>query len=206
MRARPWERHCVENYRQSVEALHPIPAHWRWWEWEWAKVEDLYSKFEKYRLVNRYAKFGSMHEGRFEFVLEGSDDGRIWKKYQFLFKPSTATQIPSIVPLHIPRLDWRTWFLPLYWKRSYGYSSYQPPGWWRELERKFKVNEEGILKVIKYNPFPIQDQSIWGPLCINLNLQIGMDGKVMVMRGFGGSRDRLLCWYRDVGMNLLRWH
>ena len=98
-----------------------------------------------------------MHEGRYEFVLEGSDDRITWKQYEFLFKPSSDTQIPAIVPLHIPRLDWRTWFLPLYWKRyrSYSYGNYQPPNWWYQLEEKVKANQPEILKLIKHNPFPI---------------------------------------------------
>eukprot|EP01084_Bolivina_argentea_P160644 279711_1 len=121
------------------------------------KLEQMYGKFHKYRLMNYYAKFGSMHEGRYEFVLEGSNNNRTWRKYEFLFKPSTSRQIPAIVPLHVPRLDWRTWFLPLYWKRyrTYSYSSYEPPNWWYKLEEKLKINQPEILKVIKYNPFPI---------------------------------------------------
>ena len=121
-------------------------------------LEQLYAHFHKYRLVNYYAKFGSMHEGRYEFVLQGSDDGVEWKDYEFLFKPSKATQIPAVVPLHIPRLDWRTWFLPLYWRRyqAFGYGHYEPPKWWRNLENKLKKNEEEILKLIKFNPFPIE--------------------------------------------------
>ena len=121
-------------------------------------LQTLYGNFHKYRFVNYYAKFGSMHEGRYEFVLQGSNDKQTWLKYEFLFKPSTSTQIPAIVPLHIPRLDWRTWFLPLYWKRyrTYSYQSYQPPNWWHELEKKLKQNDKGILKLIKYNPFPLE--------------------------------------------------
>ena len=127
----------------------------------------LHEYFQRYRLVNRYAKFGSMHEGRYEFVVEGSANGKEWKEYSFLFKPSTATQIPAVVPLHIPQLDWMTWFLPLRWKRFgalqrtyYMHNaqgmSYTAPDWWYALERKLKENSEGILKVIKFNPFPIR--------------------------------------------------
>ena len=105
-----------------------------------------------------------MHEGRFEFVVEGSVDGVEWKEYSFLFKPSTATQIPAVVPLHIPQLDWMTWFLPLRWKRfnamKMAYSGYrgcyEPPDWWRVFEEKLMENSDGILKVIKFNPFPIE--------------------------------------------------
>ena len=84
------------------------------------EFEGIYYKFHTFRLINRYAKFGSMHVGRYEFVIEGKNTqnkDEEWKSYQFHFKPSTKYQIPSVVPLHIPRLDWRTWFLPLYWKR-----------------------------------------------------------------------------------------
>lgn len=128
------------------------------------------------RLVNRYAKFGSMHEGRYEFVVEGSNDGVEWKEYSFLFKPSTATQIPAVVPLHIPQLDWMTWFLPLRWERfnaiqikysGYrGAGCYEPPDWWRVFERKLQRNAESVLKVIKHNPFPIE-----GPVHIRTSVR-----------------------------------
>eukprot|EP01083_Nonionella_stella_P302503 1043247_1 len=120
------------------------------------ELDTLYGRFRKYRLINYYAKFAGMHEGRYEFVVEGSNNGTEWRRYEFLFKPSTATQIPSIVPLHVPRLDWRTWFLPLYWRRYRSYGSYEPPRWWYQLEEKLKTNELQILKLIKHNPFPIK--------------------------------------------------
>merc|ERR1712228_621741 len=163
------------NYKQQMDA---ISVHWRWYEWitipiavyiMWLYVISSYiplcgtSKryklpFQSSELEKLYAQFGSMHVGRFEFVMEGSSDGIEWKGYEFLFKPSTSTQIPAIVPLHIPRLDWRTWFLPLYWKRyqEYGYGQYQAPKWWNKLEEKLKKNEENILKLVKNNPFPIE--------------------------------------------------
>ena len=39
-------------------------------------MDRLYGRFRNFRLINRYAKFGSMHTGRFEFVVEGSMDKR----------------------------------------------------------------------------------------------------------------------------------
>lgn len=65
-----------------------------------------------------YGLFATMTTRRDEVIIEGSNDGETWHEFQFLYKPGDVTKPPPIVPLfHMPRVDWRIWFLPL--KRSH---------------------------------------------------------------------------------------
>ena len=51
---------------------------------------------------------------RGEIVLEGSVDGVDWREYSWRYKPGDLDTTPVFVqPGHMPRLDWRVWFLPL---------------------------------------------------------------------------------------------
>eukprot|EP01083_Nonionella_stella_P012209 34645_1 len=121
-------------------------------------IRRLSRRFRRFRFGNKYAKFGSMNEERYEFIIEGSNDLNTWETYQFLYKPSRIRDTPSLCMLHLPRLDWRMWFLPLHWKRnlSYNNSYYQPPPWFKRMVQLLHDNDLKVLKLIKYNPFPIQ--------------------------------------------------
>ena len=63
--------------------------------------------------MNAYGLFRVMTTERPTFVIEGSRDGVVWKKYQFRWKPSDMTQRPRFVAPHQPRLDWQMWFAVL---------------------------------------------------------------------------------------------
>jgi hypothetical protein len=50
---------------------------------------------------------------RTEVIVEGSLDGQEWYEYELPYKPGDVSKPPSFVPPgHLPRLDWRMWFLP----------------------------------------------------------------------------------------------
>ena len=117
-------------------------------------AEWLYERARRYRLVNYYAKFASMHTFRWELHLEGSDDGATWLPYGWRYKPWSALCQPRWVLLHLPRLDWRVWFLPLGCKRQA--ENYEPPEWLHALLRAILRHERSVLGLLdpKANPFP----------------------------------------------------
>lgn len=102
----------------------------------------------------RAAKFASMHAFRWELVLEGSEDGASWHEYGWRYKPWSPTVAPPWIPLHLPRLDWRVWFLPLGCKRQGG--AYSPPHWLHGLLRGVLRHEPAVLSLLDLtnNPFP----------------------------------------------------
>jgi len=65
------------------------------------------------RSVNRYGLFAVMTTSRPEIVVEGSDDGRTWRAYEFHWKPGEPARRPRFVAPHQPRLDWQMWFAAL---------------------------------------------------------------------------------------------
>lgn len=64
-------------------------------------------------LVNDYGVFGQMTTERHEVVLEGTADGHTWQAYTFRHKPPDDDGRPGFLIGHMPRLDWRLWFVPL---------------------------------------------------------------------------------------------
>jgi hypothetical protein len=54
---------------------------------------------------------------RGELVLKGSMTGAEegeWREYEWRYKPGNIDRMPVLVqPGHMPRLDWRVWFIPL---------------------------------------------------------------------------------------------
>ena len=63
------------------------------------------------RIVDSYGLFAVMTVTRPEIVFEGSEDGKLWKAYQFRNKPDDdLKRPPPWVQPHMPRLDWRLWF------------------------------------------------------------------------------------------------
>jgi lipase maturation factor 1 len=65
------------------------------------------------RSFNTYGLFAVMTTRRPELVLEGSDDGIVWKAYGFRHKPGDPSRRPDFVAPHQPRLDWQLWFAAL---------------------------------------------------------------------------------------------
>lgn len=63
-----------------------------------------------FHLFNSYGMFAVMTTTRPEIVFEGSDDGKIWKVYEFHYKVGDLKKPPPIVAPHMARLDWRLWF------------------------------------------------------------------------------------------------
>lgn len=107
--------------------------------------ERILYKISPLHLVNRYAIFASMTTKRYEVIVEGSEDGKVWHEYTFKYKPSDLTHRPRRVAPYQPRLDWQMWFLPL---------SGIDEAWYEQLLYHILKGTPEVLALLAFNPFP----------------------------------------------------
>ncbi len=110
-------------------------------------IGALYGWIAPFRIANGYGLFRVMTKERPEIVIEGSDDGKIWKPYEFKWKPGALDRMPGFVAPHQPRLDWQTWFAAL------GGDPRREP-WFVGLIVRLSENEPAVLDLLQTNPFP----------------------------------------------------
>lgn len=101
---------------------------------------------EPLRSVNRYGLFAIMTTRRPEIVVEGSDDGRTWKEYEFRWKPGDVERRPRFVAPHQPRLDWQMWFAAL--------GSLEENPWFVNFVARLLQGEPSVVRLLRTNPFP----------------------------------------------------
>jgi hypothetical protein len=101
---------------------------------------------ETFRLVNHYGLFANMTTSRPEIVIEGSDDGRQWKAYEFKYKPGDVTRGLRWVAPYQPRLDWQMWFAAL--------SNFQENPWFSQLMLRLLEGRREVTSLLAVNPFP----------------------------------------------------
>lgn len=105
----------------------------------------LYRVVEPLRIVNRYGLFAVMTTGRPEIVVEGSDDGIVWKPYEFRFKPGDPRRPPPFVAPHQPRLDWQMWFAAL--------EGCEASQWFRPFLDRLREGSPEVLGLLASDPF-----------------------------------------------------
>jgi hypothetical protein len=101
---------------------------------------------ETFRLVNHYGLFANMTTSRPEIVIEGSDDGRQWKAYEFKYKPGDVARGLRWVAPYQPRLDWQMWFAAL--------STFQDNPWFSQLMVRLLEGRREVTSLLAVNPFP----------------------------------------------------
>lgn len=106
----------------------------------------LLSKVQPYHCVCRYGIFAVMTTKRYEVVVEGSEDGEVWKEYGFYYKPSELERRPRRISPYQPRIDWQIWFLP--------FSSYEDEEWFQSFMIHLLRGSPQVLLLIRVNPFP----------------------------------------------------
>lgn len=99
-----------------------------------------------FHLVNRYGLFAIMTTKRYEIVIEGSEDGKIWKEYLCRYKPSEITRRPRRISPYQPRIDWQMWFLP--------FGHFEGEGWFQQFLYHLLKGTPEVLKLLRFNPFP----------------------------------------------------
>jgi lipase maturation factor 1 len=101
---------------------------------------------ETFHLVNHYGLFAVMTTSRVEIVIQGSDDGKNWKDYEFKYKPGDIYRRPPWVAPYQPRLDWQMWFAAL--------SNYESNPWFQQLVVRLLEGRREVTSLLRANPFP----------------------------------------------------
>jgi hypothetical protein len=97
-------------------------------------------------IVNTYGLFAVMTTTRPEIVVEGSEDGRTWKTYEFRYKAGDVRRPPPWVAPHLPRLDWQMWFAAL------GGPGGAP--WFESFVQRLLEGSPSVTGLLARNPFP----------------------------------------------------
>lgn len=114
--------------------------------WPHPKLSQILQTIAPFHLVNRYGIFAMMTKDRYEIVIEGSEDGQIWKEYLFKYKPSEITRRPRRISPYQPRIDWQVWFLP--------FSDFEVEEWFQNFLAHLLKGTPEVLKLLRLNPFP----------------------------------------------------
>jgi hypothetical protein len=97
------------------------------------------------RSFNSYGLFAVMTPERPEILIEGSDDGKNWKAYEFKYKPGELSRRPVQVAPYQPRLDWQMWFAAL--------GDYRQNPWFMNLCVRILQGSQPVLALLSGNPF-----------------------------------------------------
>jgi len=116
--------------------------HFFWNSW----FSTILSWFSPFHLANRYGIFAVMTTKRYEIIVEGSEDGKVWKEYCFKYKPSEVDRRPRRISPFQPRLDWQIWFLP--------FSMFETQVWFKNFLIRLLQNTPEVLSLLRVNPFP----------------------------------------------------
>jgi predicted DCC family thiol-disulfide oxidoreductase YuxK len=106
----------------------------------------LYRALAPLRSSNGYGLFAVMTTARPEIVVEGSDDGIVWRAYEFRWKPGDPLRAPRFVAPHQPRLDWQMWFAAL--------GGYEENPWLIRFLRKLQEGSPEVVRLLATDPFP----------------------------------------------------
>ena len=116
--------------------VRPVPS---------APIGALTRAVTPFHIANRYGLFAIMTTTRDEIIVEGSDDGVEWRRYEFKYKPGDVDRRPSLVAPHQPRLDWQMWFAAL------GGDDSEP--WFRRFLDRLLEGSPDVLRLIARDPF-----------------------------------------------------
>ena len=122
----------IGTLRNGVDRLEPLTS--------------LYRLQSPFRIVNSYGLFAVMTTRRAEISIEGSQDGKDWRAYEFRWKPGDVRRRPDFVAPHMPRLDWQMWFAALSDARS------EP--WFLRLCERLLAGSKPVVGMLRTNPFP----------------------------------------------------
>lgn len=111
-----------------------------------ALIGSLLEAIAPFRSLNDYGLFRVMTTSRPEILIEGSNDGKEWKAYEFKWKPGDPGVRPKFVEPHQPRLDWQMWFAAL--------SSFQRTQWFQHFLIRLLEGSPPVLALLRDNPFP----------------------------------------------------
>merc|ERR1712224_467495 len=109
-------------------------------------ITKLRQHISAWRLCGGYGLFANMTTDRREIIIEGSVDGENWLEYSLPYKPSAISRAMTWTwPGHMPRLDWRMWFLPF--RRNQAWFD-------KQLFHRLLEGSPAVLSLFSHNPFP----------------------------------------------------
>lgn len=111
-----------------------------------APVVGLYQWLAPFRTINSYGLFAVMTKSRPEIIVEGSENGRDWKAYEFRYQPGNLSRRPPFVAPYQPRLDWQMWFAAL--------GDYRDNPWFVNFCLRLLEGAPEVLALLATNPFP----------------------------------------------------
>jgi predicted DCC family thiol-disulfide oxidoreductase YuxK len=121
----------------SVQLLAMFNPQRQWW----TPVVNLYKAVEPFRSINSYGLFAVMTTTRPEIIIEGSNDAKTWRPYEFKHKPGALTRRPEFVAPHQPRLDWQMWFAAL--------GNYQQNRWFVDFSQRLLERSPDVLPLVE---------------------------------------------------------
>ncbi|MGW0775368.1 lipase maturation factor family protein [Streptomyces sp. NPDC002835] len=111
-----------------------------------SKHQAMNRSYDALHLVNSYGAFGTVGRVRQELVVEGTDEGTVWREYEFKGKPGDERRLPrQYAPYHL-RLDWMMWFAALS-------PAYARP-WFLPFVERLLEGDRDTLRLLRRNPFP----------------------------------------------------
>ncbi len=99
-----------------------------------------------FSLVNNYGPFAVMTTRRNEIIVQGSNDGMLWRDYEFKYKPGRTDKALGWNIPHQPRLDWQMWFAAL--------APPRPGSWFDGFLERLLEGSPRVLALLAENPFP----------------------------------------------------
>lgn len=127
--------------------------------WELPPVlEDVERTIGPFRTIHSYHLFAHLTLTRPEVELQGSDDGRAWKAYDFHYKPGDLTRAPAFVAPHQPRVDFRLWFVARLVPRpedpgAYRVSWADRAGLWNQITGRLAKDPAAVAPLFRVDPF-----------------------------------------------------
>ncbi|MFT5317490.1 MAG: hypothetical protein ACI8RA_000738 [Chlamydiales bacterium] len=98
-----------------------------------------------FHIISGYGLFARMTTTRYEIIVEGSDDGKTWKEYEFHWKPGDLNGPLRQAAPHQPRLDWQMWFAAL--------GKYEQNPWYTRFLVRLLEGSKDVTNLLKTNPF-----------------------------------------------------
>ncbi|MCA9395817.1 MAG: lipase maturation factor family protein [Candidatus Omnitrophica bacterium] len=108
-------------------------------------LNKIITAIQPFRIINSYGLFINMTTQRDEIIIEGSDDLREWKEYEFHFKPGKTDHAPLWNIPHQPRVDWQMWFASL--------GDIKTNRWFSIFLSRLLENQPPVTRLLKVNPF-----------------------------------------------------
>jgi lipase maturation factor 1 len=109
-------------------------------------LQGFYDTVTRFGIGNIYHVYPIMQTQRQELIIQGSRDGKIWKTYEFRYKPGDPARRPPFNVPHQPRLDWMMWFVPT--------QQQEQMYWFGRFMQRLHQGSPSVTGLLALDPFP----------------------------------------------------